>query len=155
MQIQIFSVPALENSEYLQKMNAFLRGHKIIDIEKQFVNNGSESFLSFCIRYINSDVQFSSNPQNQREKVDYKEVLNEKTFAAFSKLREIRKVIAQTDAIPAYAVFTDQELSEIAKLPEITVSTIQSLAAAKMHLVANQPKAGQFFFKNGKKYLIN
>jgi superfamily II DNA helicase RecQ len=127
MQVQIFSIPAIENKEELQKMNAFLRGHKIIDIEKQFVNNASESFWSFCIRYINSDNQLSLNPQTQKAKVDYKEVLEEKTFAVFSKLREIRKEIAQADAVPAYAVFTDYELSEIAKLPVISESTIQSI----------------------------
>jgi superfamily II DNA helicase RecQ len=127
MQVQIFSISAIGNREELQKMNAFLRGHKIIDIEKQFVNNASESFWSFCIRYINSDNQLSSNPQTQKAKVDYKEVLDEKTFAVFSRLREIRKEIAKEDAVPAYAVFTDNELSEIAKLPVISESTIQSI----------------------------
>jgi hypothetical protein len=34
MQVQIFSISAIGNREELQKMNAFLRGHKIIDIEK-------------------------------------------------------------------------------------------------------------------------
>lgn len=127
MQIQIYSVSVNENSDDLQKINAFLRGHKIIDIEKQFVNNGLESFWSFCIRYINSSNQIVENQQSQKEKVDYKVILDEKTFAVFSKLREIRKEIAQSDAVPAYAVFTDQELSEIAKLSEISVSTIQSI----------------------------
>jgi len=127
MQVQIFSISAIENSSELQKMNAFLRGHKIIDIEKQFVNNASESFWSFCIRYINSDNQLSLNPQTKKAKVDYKEVLDEKTFAVFSRLREIRKEIAKEDAVPAYAVFTDYELSEIAKLPVILESTIQSI----------------------------
>jgi len=122
MQIQIFSVPAIENSEELQKINAFLRGHKIIDIEKQFVNNGQESFWSYSPA--NNNANFNNN---KKAKIDYKEVLDEATFLKFSKLREIRKEIAKSDAVPAYAVFTDEELSEISKLSEITESSIQNI----------------------------
>lgn len=46
-------------------------------------------------------------------------MLSEAEFAVFSKLREIRKQIATNDAVPAYAVFTDEELAGIAKLPVI------------------------------------
>lgn len=145
MQLQIFSIRALDMSEDLQKLNSFLRGHKIIDIEKQFVNNGTESFWSFCIRYINSDNQLSSNPQTQKAKVDYKEVLDEKTFGVFSRLREIRKEIAKEDAVPAYAVFTDYELSEIAKLPIVSESTIQSINGI------GQKKAEKYAIKIDKK----
>jgi superfamily II DNA helicase RecQ len=128
MQVQIFSIQAIDNSEDLQKFNAFLRGHKIIDIEKQFVNNGSESFWSFCLRYVESPPNNNTNfSNNRKEKIDYKEILDEATFLTFSKLREIRKTIALADAVPAYAVFTDQELSEIAKLSEVTISSIQSI----------------------------
>jgi len=128
MEIQIFSISVFENIAELQKINAFLRGHKIIDIEKQFVNNGRDSFWSFCVRYIDSPPENKSNfNSNKNVKIDYKEILDETTFLKFSKLREIRKEIAKTDAVPAYAVFTDEELSEIAKLPEITESGIRTI----------------------------
>jgi len=45
MQIQIFSIPTLENHEELQKMNAFLRGHKIIDIIKPIRAKALSVFL--------------------------------------------------------------------------------------------------------------
>lgn len=38
----------------------------------------------------------------------------------FSKLREIRKQIAAEEAIPAYAVCTDQELAAMARLKNLT-----------------------------------
>lgn len=62
-----------------------------------------------------------------KEKVDYKSILDEATFKVFARLREIRKQIANEDALPAFAVFTDEELSEIAKLPEITAKMMQSI----------------------------
>ncbi|HNW90512.1 MAG TPA: HRDC domain-containing protein [Bacteroidales bacterium] len=117
MQIQIFTVVVHNNSEELAKLNSFLRGHKIIDIDKQFVNNGQESFWSFCIRYIENGLTLSNVAKT--EKTDYKNVLDETTFKTFSQLRSIRKKLAEEDAVPAYAVFTDEELANIARLPEI------------------------------------
>jgi superfamily II DNA helicase RecQ len=45
-------------------------------------------------------------------------------FIRFARLRDLRRAIAQQEAIPAYAVFTDEELAGIAKLVEITVSSM-------------------------------
>ena len=48
-------------------------------------------------------------------RIDYKEVLDEKTFALFSKLREKRKVLAEKDAVPVYSVFTNEQLAQMAQ----------------------------------------
>jgi superfamily II DNA helicase RecQ len=63
-----------------------------------------------------------------KEKVDYRTVLDEATFEKFAKLREIRKRFAEAEAVPAYAVFTNEELAEIAKLPELTEQTIRTIS---------------------------
>lgn len=118
MQIHIFSIPTFENVKQIDEMNVFLRGHKIIDIEKQFVCNGPNEYWTFCIRYIEGVLLPSST--ERREKIDYRNVLDDATFQVFSKLRVVRKQIAETNAVPAYAVFTDEELAQIAKLTEIS-----------------------------------
>ena len=56
--------------------------------------------------------------------MDYKELLNESEFAIFSKLRACRKILAANDAVPAYAVFTDEELAGIARLPVLEVGKL-------------------------------
>ena len=53
--------------------------------------------------------------------------LDDKTFQKFSKLREIRKKVAADEAIPAYAVFTDEELAGLAKLESITQKSMLSV----------------------------
>jgi superfamily II DNA helicase RecQ len=65
--------------------------------------------------------------QPPKEKIDYIKVLEPEIFARFSKLREIRKKIASDDGVSAYVVFTDAELAEMAKLPELTISKIKSI----------------------------
>jgi len=47
--------------------------------------------------------------------VDYKEILSAVDFALFSKLREIRKKLAEDNGLPVYAVCTNEQLAEIAK----------------------------------------
>ena len=33
-------------------MNAFLRGNKIVEVEKEFVSNDNGAYWCFCVRYI-------------------------------------------------------------------------------------------------------
>jgi len=120
MQIQIFNVPLTDGGEGLSEMNRFLMGHKVLEVEQRFFQNEKGGCWSFCVRYLPAVNGFQTA---SKEKVDYKLVLSEAEFAVFSRLREIRKQIAINDAVPAYAVFTDEELAGIAKLPIKDVET--------------------------------
>lgn len=124
MQFQFFKIQVDNPQEQTNEMNAFLRGHKIVSVEKNFVSNNIEAYWGFCIKYINPTRVLIPR---RVEKVDYREVLDEKTFKVFSELRKIRKKISENDAVPAYAVFTDKELSEIAKLQEISLESIKKI----------------------------
>jgi len=117
MQIQIFYVPVPDSSQTLDEMNRFLRSYKIIDVDKQFVASASNSFWTFCIRYISGE---QTGAERKQTKVDYKEILDEATFAIYSRLRECRKMISEKEAVPVYAVFTNEELANIARLESIT-----------------------------------
>ncbi len=125
MQIQIFNIPLTDSGEGLSDMNRFLTGHKVLEVEQRFFQNEKGGCWSFCVRYLPA-VNVSQTAS--KEKVDYKLVLSEADFALFSRLREIRKQIAIADAVPAYAVFTDEELAGIAKLPIKDVETEHALS---------------------------
>lgn len=125
MQIRIFTIPVSDPEKGISEMNAFLNTHKLLDVEQHLVTDGIRSFWSFCIRYIDATENGQSN--GIKAKIDYKQVLNEKHFAVFSRLREIRKELASKDAVPAFAVFTDEELAQISRLEAITCETIKSI----------------------------
>ena len=91
------------------------------------MNNNGSAFWSFCVKYLDDVIGGSPNERGEKVKIDYRDVLDEATFKRFSKLREIRKQLAQDDGVPAYAVFTDEELSNIAKLPELTLSKMKTI----------------------------
>ena len=46
-----------------------------------------------------------------KPKVDYKEVLSEADFAVFSRLRVLRKEVAEREGLPVYAVFTNEQMA--------------------------------------------
>ncbi len=126
MQIRIYNIPVGDGGEMQAEMNGFLASNKILEVAQHFYQNEHGAYWCFCVRYL---LSHSSNFTNQstRQKVDYKALLNEQEFANFSILRDCRKIIAAEDAVPAYAVFTDEELAGIAKMPVIEVSKMISI----------------------------
>ena len=130
MQIKIFSVPIGDDGSMVEEMNHFLRANKIIDIKKDLAMLEGNSCWTFCITYLQDTraAEVSGGRQvNGNGKVDYKEVLEPEVFERFSALRKVRKQIAESEAIPAFAVFTDAELAEMAKLKELTPSAMQDI----------------------------
>lgn len=129
MQIKLFTVAIGDEGPQQDELNAFLRGHKVLDVENRLVQNERGAYWCFCVRYIEGGAMPAQSGRSlqYREKVDYKNVLDEATFKVFSRYREIRKQLATDDAVPAFAVFTDEELSELAKLTELTPKTMQTV----------------------------
>ncbi len=72
----------------------------------------------------------------RKDKVDYRQVLQEEEFARFCELRKIRKQLADDDGVPPFAVFTDAELAEIAKM-----NPPSPLAMKKIHGIGEKKVA--------------
>lgn len=125
MQIKLFTIPAFDSDAPTEEMNKFIRSHRVLEIGQEFVSAENGAYWCFSIKYIQGENKFYS--KNKKEKVDYRKILDKEIFEIFEKLREHRKEIAKNDAVPAYAVFTDAELSEIAKLKEITEQNIKKV----------------------------
>ncbi|MFK7947127.1 MAG: HRDC domain-containing protein [Saprospiraceae bacterium] len=124
MQIRIFTIPILDNEATEAKLNQFLRGNKILEVEQSLVEKRNETYWCFCVRYLERN---ATSPKDGKKRIDYREVLDEVTFQRFSKLREVRKKIAVKDGVPIYMVFTNDELASIAQLSKITTQTIKEI----------------------------
>ncbi len=119
-------IPTSDTGVFQDEMNRFLRSQKIMEVSHQLVSTENGASWCFCVKYIDAAVQ-SSFGSNSGAKVDYRQVLDAETFKIFSRLREIRKAIAADEGVPAFAVFVDEELAELAKLPEITPKAMLSI----------------------------
>ena len=129
MQIKLFSIPIGADDWQVEELNHFLRANKIIDIKKELVDHNDHACWTFCITYMpmSRANAFDNAATGASKKVDYKEVLEPDAFDRFAALRQLRKQIAERDAVPAYAVFTDAELAEMAKQQELTMEWMRKI----------------------------
>jgi len=125
MQQKIFSVPAFGGDLLNEELNRFIRGHKVINVQKHFVQTVESCFWTFCIQFIEGTV--AQNENFKREKIDYSKELPPEKLEIFNSLRKLRKKMADDANIPAYAVFTDEELSKIALLENINKQGISNI----------------------------
>ena len=87
MQFRVFHIPLRGAEDATEEMNRFLRGHRILAVEKRFCE-GEGGGWAFCVEY---DVASGRGTEGRPgPKVDYKEVLNEAQFTLFSRLRALR-----------------------------------------------------------------
>lgn len=108
MKYKFFKIPVSAPESAEAQLNAFLSGHQVIQVDKVFVEKGEFSFWAFSVNYREKTQML---PTAGRKQVDYKEVLNERDFNVFVKLRELRKQLADQEGVPAYAVFTNEQLA--------------------------------------------
>jgi superfamily II DNA helicase RecQ len=120
LQYAPFLLPLWPNSPEQEALNSFIRGHRIIQARKELVSVESQQHWAILVEYLDTPLKESSEPGKSR--VDYKEVLSPEDFTLFSKLREVRKKLADDNGLPVYAVCTNEQLAEIARQKPLTVS---------------------------------
>ena len=108
MKLRFFAVPMLDGEEESQELNRFLATNRVLMVERHFVSDGSSSAWAICVSYLDR----SGRPAPELGKrVDYREVLSESDFAIYAKLRSLRKSMAEKDGLPAYTLFTNEQLA--------------------------------------------
>jgi len=52
MAFGFFTVPIQDGGRAQEELNAFLRGHKVLSVDRRWVEQGAASFWSFCIDHL-------------------------------------------------------------------------------------------------------
>lgn len=123
-QISTFFVPHADGGEMLNELNAFLRGHRVMSIEKAFAGDG----WAFCIEWLEGASSQTGVPVAKNRRVDYREILDEATFARFAKLRERRKAAAREFGVPVYMIMTDSQMAEAVKDGDPTLEVLRNIS---------------------------
>ncbi len=114
MAFQFFLIPITASAGPTAELNAFLLDHRIIKVDRYWVDQGSSSFWSLCVEYLDgAAADGSSRPAANRGKIDYKETMTPADFAQFAKLRDMRKAISQAESVPVYTIFTNEQLAQM------------------------------------------
>jgi superfamily II DNA helicase RecQ len=129
---QFFVIPAQNPGSAQEELNRFCAGCRVLNVEKAFVANGDRSFWSVCVTWLEG-AQGKQKPTKSR--VDYRDVLNERDFAVFAKLRSLRKSIAEQEGVPIYAIFTNEQLAAMVQKRVLTQNAFGSIdGVGKMRL---------------------
>lgn len=126
MQYSVFTVPLKSPLEATDDMNRFLRSHRVLSVDKTFHSGGDNPCWTFCVEYLDAGGT-SANVPKSAVKVDYKEVLSEAEFALYARLRDLRKGLAEKEAVPAYAIFTNEQLAKMVTEKMTTVAALESI----------------------------
>ena len=127
MQYKFFVIPIKSNDDAAEEMNRFLRAHRVLAVEKRFMEGGENPCWSFCVEYLEGAAAAAA-PAKGGPKVDYKEVLSEVDFSLFSRLLDLRKTLAEKDAVPAYAIFTNEQLAQMVQTHVATKAALGAIA---------------------------
>jgi len=107
MRLYFATIPVFGGAEAAEELNRFLAGHRVVSVERELVQDGGASAWAVCVVYLDGE---SAAVPTRRGRVDYREVLPEEEFAVFARLRALRKTLADRDGVPAYALFTNEQL---------------------------------------------
>ena len=143
MQIKVFTIPVTSPWAMEEEANKFLRSHRVMTVDRQFTEEGG-GYWTLFVTYQDSQVGATGSAQSEK-KVDYREVLSTDEFVRFARYRDLRKELARQQGIPAYAIFTDEEMAQIARMEEVTIPAI----AAIKGVGKRAEKYGQHFISAG------
>jgi superfamily II DNA helicase RecQ len=125
LQYAPFLLPLWPDSPEQEAVNRFIRAHRIIQTRKELVAVESQQYWALLVEYL--DTPQKEPVEIVKSKIDYKEVLSAEDFALFSKLREVRKKLAEDNGLPVYAVCTNEQLAEVAKQKPATVAACMKI----------------------------
>lgn len=124
MKFHFFTVNALNPGPAQEELNRFCASHTLLTVEKQFVASGTSSFWAFCVQTTDG---VERPALAKKEKIDYREVLNEADFAVFSKLRDLRKTLAEKEGVPVYSLFTNEQLAAMVRGRTVTAAAMLAI----------------------------
>jgi len=129
MQFRFFVVPVMHGEESAAELNRFLSGHRITTVERRLIPDGENSIWAVCVGFDESATAGTARVSAARRgKLDYKDILSEPEFAVFARLRALRKERADAEGVPAYAVFTNEQLADIVQRRVVSLAALREIA---------------------------
>ncbi|MCP5007361.1 MAG: hypothetical protein GY941_25995 [Planctomycetes bacterium] len=113
LQYKFFLINAKNSEEIEGDLNQFLRSVRVVDVRREFVSHGDNVFWALSVEYLDVAGNGQKSSYGRKQKIDYRDVLSDTDFTLFSKLRELRKTIAESEGVPVYTIFTNDQLAEM------------------------------------------
>src|SRR5437870_1589459 len=127
MALRFFTIPVRQASQAEAELNGFLSSQRVLAVDRQFVNVGENSFWALCVDYLPSSSGVSGEASGKKGRIDYREELSPQAFAVFARLRDLRKQIAQAEAVPVYTIFTNDQLAQMVRRRATTKADLEGI----------------------------
>lgn len=127
IQYEFFTICPLLNPEAAENLNTFLRSHKILNVQREFVADSTNSRWYFTVEYLEGKAANEKKSGEGRKRIDYREVLSPETFALYARLRDWRKQLAEQESVPLYTIFTNKQLAAISSETIATHADLQKV----------------------------
>jgi len=124
MQIHYFSISVFEPEPAATALNELLAVHPNAIVEQYLVGANVDAHRAVSVRV---PVSSTGRPPGKQQRVDYRELLSDGAFSRFATLREFRNKLAAQKGIKPYAIFTNQQLADMAGLPVLDRASIASI----------------------------
>jgi superfamily II DNA helicase RecQ len=125
IQYKFFIISVKNQLEAEEEFNRFLRSGNIINITKEFVPQGDNSFWYMAVEYHTG--AGTSTPE-KRARIDYREILSPEDFALYAKLREWRKDVAEKEGTQLFNVFTNDQMAKIAEKKIVSAEGLKRIS---------------------------
>jgi superfamily II DNA helicase RecQ len=122
-----FFISPFGEKSVTDELNAFLRSHRIVNVEKRLIDGERGTGWVFLVEYGNEHTN-KNQPNQNNPRIDYREVLKPEEYAIFDKLRALRKDLADKAGIPVYTVFTNEHLAAMVKKPPLAPKDLLGIA---------------------------
>ena len=128
MALKFFTIPVRQASPGEEELNAFLSSHRVLAVDRKFVDLGENSFWAVCVDFHPGMAGEGSAALGKKGRIDYRETLPPAEFAVFARLRELRKQIAQAESVPVYTIFTNDQLAEMVRRRVASKADMEKIA---------------------------
>jgi superfamily II DNA helicase RecQ len=135
MPFKFFTIPIRDGAAAEDELNAFLRSHRVLTIDRRWLEQGADTCWCLCVDYVEMAGHSPDTTSRRNRGKDYKEVLDAEEFTRFAQLRELRKEIGQREGVPVYAIFTNEQLAQMVQRPidsQADLETIVGVGKARV-----------------------
>jgi len=147
MKLRFFAIPVHGADDATVELNQFLGAHRILEIRREFIADSVSSYWAICVTFDDGDSATRAAGAAggaRRPKVDYRDQFTDPEFAVFARLRGLRKTLADAEGVPAFAVFSNEQLAEMVRR---RVASAADLGAIPGVGEARNEKYGQAFLR--------
>jgi RNA-directed DNA polymerase len=68
MAFKFYTVPIQNSEQAEEELNAFLRSHRVLSVDRRWVDQGATSFWAFCVDYLESTGKGASSSRQQKDR---------------------------------------------------------------------------------------